>query len=144
MTRLIGSVKGGVHIATRSALLAWTTAVVLACGGEARKTIDPGECSDAGVLARLSQCDAATDETSCSAAQGTWVTDAWIPYCSCPTGQEGCSCTSASQCRGECIGAHDVSDCSGITVGHCASASVTQGCFCRFDETGAVKAICIN
>jgi len=135
--------KGLVRLAIRGAMWGWLATTALACEKKEAGPLDAGECGDATVLARLEVCDSATDQNSCEAAGGTWAST-WLPYCSCPTGQDTCSCTKSSQCRGECIGSMDTSDCSGISVGHCASTNVTMGCYCRYNETGLVESICAN
>lgn len=104
---------------------------------------DAGECGDSAVLALLDQCVAATDQSSCQAAGGTWQQTSYYSYCACPTGQGSCSCTRNSQCRGSCIA--DVTDCDTATSGHCLPMLPTFGCFCWLpDQPGEGKGVCMD
>lgn len=104
------------------------------------------ECGDEEIIARYETCVEANDEASCTAAGGTWTTEGSIPYdmCICPTGQDDCTCTRASQCLSACIAptSDGVMGCEGVTEGQCSSVSVQPGCYCFFDNVGGVSGAC--
>jgi hypothetical protein len=124
-------------------------------GGGCGCKVDGGQdgganCGDARVMSRYSACLQAAsvhDQAACEAAGGTWtqVGLAPSPECVCPTGQGGCACTRRSQCLGACVGQMPGGmQCTGVTQGTCAPASIVVGCWCFFDETSNPTALCVD
>lgn len=91
----------------------------------------------ASVQAAYAACIATTVQADCENAGGTWTT---FNNCSCPTGQEGCRCSSPDDCLGGCI--HEMpgqpdppTSCSGVTQGLCRGFGPEAGCGCWFEPT---------
>jgi hypothetical protein len=105
-------------------------------------------CGDPALLAAFAGCLAADGQAACEAAGGTWdiIGLAPSPSCQCLTGQAACLCTDNTQCLSACVAEplDGVTDCTGITSGHCSAVSVTVGCWCLFDDTGNMQGYCID
>ncbi len=104
-------------------------------------------CGDREVMERFPSCIAAQTETICLAMGGVWtrVGLSLEPECLCPTGQEGCPCSRATDCLGACVGPLEglPDDCS-AAQGSCTSQHPTVGCWCWFDENGNAQALCAD
>lgn len=109
---------------------------------------DGGACGDPEVAARLAECRAADDQAGCEGAGGSWGPVGLYPepICQCPTGQGACPCTRQTDCLSVCLAepTSGVFGCDGVVEGHCSPVSMTLGCWCFFDEDGAVEGICID
>lgn len=101
-----------------------------------------GLCGEPIKLAAYGRCMAASDESSCLTAGGTWSTGhIFDPRCLCPTGQDKCSCTKFSDCLAGCVTTEY--PCPAVLHGRCADSSI-GGCFCTVDGNGLPAEICIN
>jgi hypothetical protein len=104
-------------------------------------------CGDSAVVARWPACAAATEQTGCEAAGGTWF--ASRPFCSCPTGQENCACTSSQHCLGRCLADQTsppdtMAACGAVLAGRCTSGDY-RGCQCQLAGPGQVpNMICVD
>lgn len=106
-----------------------------------------GTCmGDPKALANYPTCIKAKDEPSCKAAGGTWtkVGLSPSPECLCPTGQQQCACTNASQCLSACVADNVAPNAKCPSQGHCAAGSIVVGCICLFDKNGKADPICID
>ena len=95
-------------------------------------------CGDPAVLARWPVCTAATNQTDCESAGGSWSGIRGRGFCACPTGQESCACTSSQHCLDWCIpdqaGSSDSpAACHSALEGRC-TGEITFQCLCRFNE----------
>lgn len=100
-----------------------------------------GLCGDPEKLARYGACTTAQDEASCVGNGGYWIERHIFPsMCQCPTGQEMCSCTRASDCLARCISTQ--SPCSGSMHGTCASDSSAGNCACQIFDDGTAGELC--
>lgn len=110
-------------------------------GGASGSASSSGRCGDPVVMARYPTCMASTTSSACTSNGGTWSTQGARSVCVCPTGQDGCTCTSPSDCLALCALPVQGSECPNTTQFTCTSKGGTQGCFCR---VGDANPICIN
>jgi hypothetical protein len=124
--------------------LAILTLVAAGCGG--------GQDDPTRDLCALSptfeQCRASDDEPECVANGGLWGASSLIDgeFCTCPTGQGECPCSSSSQCFGPCIslGTFEPQQCAQVATGLCAPQFPFPGCFCVLDSLGMPQRVCID
>lgn len=98
-------------------------------------------CGDPAAKARFPACREEKTEAGCTQAGGVWASGPeGFSFCSCPTGEGGCVCSSGAQClTSDCIapipgGGFDA--CKDVESGTCAEYSPMLGCVCTF-ELGA-------
>jgi hypothetical protein len=128
------------------------TTVATIDAGPDTAVVDAPPCGDPTVMARFPGCASSTDEASCVAAGGSWQRSGLAPNpsCLCPTGQDGCPCTSQTECLSACIanipgGAPIANSCANVTVGACAPVSPQLGCWCWFlDQGGGPMPVCAD
>jgi hypothetical protein len=104
-------------------------------------------CGDTKVMQRFSACMAAKSKSACEQAGGSWTRVGLSPEpgCSCPTGQDGCTCKRSTECLGSCTTPMPkMWDCSHAKQGTCASRSPLVGCRCWFGTDGKVQGICVD
>jgi hypothetical protein len=129
--------------------------LLLGCGGSRAVEGDAASvpdgalpsCGDPTVMQRFSACMAADTRATCAQAGGDWRRIGLSPdeSCSCPTGQDGCSCTRSTDCLGACRAPMPVMwECSAIKEGSCSSRWPSVGCWCWFDGDGKVEGICAD
>lgn len=110
---------------------------------------DPA-CRPEPLAAAFSACRATDSEAACVAAGGEWgpVHLSPDPACRCPTGQEGCRCTRASDCLGRCMDHREAvsltQPCSRDLDYRCTAYEPRNGCFCTVSETGETGVICAD
>ena len=101
------------------------------CGGSCAEPIPEG-------------CHQGLPEQECEAVGGySWYPGCVGPadcICGCPTGDDGCPCTSSSQCQGLCVTVFQGAGpgvCENMIVGGtCAPYDQQLGCMCTLDEAG--------
>jgi hypothetical protein len=104
-------------------------------------------CGKPDVIARLSTCRLATSKSTCVSAGGTWTRGGLgnRELCFCPTGQEGCACTSHKQCVTGCRGKVPGGGGSCANVGFtCSPVTPEFGCICVTNPDGTIGRLCID
>jgi hypothetical protein len=112
-------------------------------------TATPPSCGDPLVAARFGDCVGSDNEADCVRAGGTWDR---YPFgrregCFCPTGQDGCPCSSSRDCLSFCMAEvpGDFSACADVAMGTCSAITPVAGCFCTpsFSTNGFI-ALCVD
>jgi hypothetical protein len=152
--RTVSSVAAG-RAATVSSLIACNESLpgngTGGAGGVNGQAGSPGITTSCGtaILKTDAECTNASDGATCSAAGGVWTEILYQGqplsgeyHCVCPSGDEGCPCTTASDCRGFCIysndGSLDLDACNANPIGKCGRFG--GGCLLLVD--GACNVLC--
>jgi hypothetical protein len=94
---------------------------------------DAAPCGDPVVMARFDSCVQAHDSPACAVAGGIWTSwwgNTW--RCLCPTGEEGCACTSSAQCQIFCLADCPEAgySCADVAGGRCPGTWPVAGTYC--------------
>lgn len=128
-----------------AAMLAALAVLSLSCGDDDHDATRD-RCNPALHREAFERCVETRDQTACEAAGGTWGnTPAELePRCLCPTGQDGCACSDASRCLGDCVGPRSsgIEECPGVTAGTCQATVPAVACECIARPDGSFAGRC--
>jgi len=126
-------------------LAALVSLVVVSCGDNDNGG-SPDPCDPSRHAAAFDACRQASGMDACVAAGGLWARGGLFAdfHCFCSTGQDGCPCSTLSQCLGGCVAPGGPSDQCNVTEGRCEAEVPSFGCVCTLGSDGAFHGLCAD